>query len=438
MLGSAIDILSLPQARWWQSDRYRAEDKLSGDRRLAAAVADFRKDRLAICKPDAAEIAAASVLRLSDIVGSSFAEQFSFSRSSSALYRDSAGMLRAAGIDAPRFDCSTGERRLMLAGSATNLVTARKHNPVDLSNITKAGDSAAVLSLVDDGTALAAAGLSALCTNAQVYKFDNSTGSANAWLNFQGGVASTSDHYLEIWGRGSGSAQVKLNAGNAGGSSHTLASTYQRLAYDQISPSAIGRLLQVVVSAGSIAYLILPGAYGLGTPPIHPISGDTLSAVTRAADTCFATSRISALAARPSFSLALRGRLSSVASGVLWQADDGTSANLVSLSVVSGVLSLIVVSAGATSCSLAAPSPLSAGADFGICCRLAANDFAISVNGGAIAADSEGAMPAAITRAALGRDPAGTSFIAGWIDDMLLWPFALSDSSLVQKGTAYA
>lgn len=165
---------------------------------------------------------------------------------------------------------------LRLEGPATNKVTCAKSNPAGLTNISKSGDAAAVLSVVNDATALAAAGLSACGPN--VYKLDNSAGSSVAQAIPSGSVGNTNNHSLSAFTRGSGLVKARL-AGDSG-TYQTLSSAYSRIKNENQTPSDSSRGLVIEAAAGSVVYFLLPQ---LEEGPVctSPIPGGT-GAITRA------------------------------------------------------------------------------------------------------------------------------------------------------------
>ena len=167
----------------------------------------------------------------------------------------------------------------------TNKVTCRKHNPVDTTNITFAGDVAAVPSVVDSVAALAAAKLDGICTNGKVYRLNNSAGTGVAAALPTGATGNTNAHSLSVYIRkvsGVGTSLVKME-GAAGGSETIFASsTFTQIVRNNEIPSNASRRLQITAGIGDVIEFILPqleeGAFCTSIIP-----GDTLATVTRAA-----------------------------------------------------------------------------------------------------------------------------------------------------------
>jgi len=179
----------------------------------------------------------------------------------------------------------------LIEPARTNKCTCRKSNPVDTTNITKFGDAAAVLSVVDDTAALAAAGLSDICTSGMVYKLDNSAGTTEARANISGATGNINQHclscYIRITGREEKYPLLRISNGTPVPGYDTAVSTgyiCKTIGYSEVSSSAI---LQVWAPVGAIAYFILPdlqeGTF-LTSPICKDLTGaDPLTALTRPA-----------------------------------------------------------------------------------------------------------------------------------------------------------
>lgn len=133
----------------------------------------------------------------------------------------------------------------------TNKSTNYNTSPTDTTNVTKSGDAASTLTVVDDASALAAAGINV--GNGKVYKLDNSAGSAAAFATVAGAVGNTNPHSASAWVRGTGSGRIRINSG---GSDAPLPAAYTRLYLTNVTPSDNTRTFSVAVAAGAVAYFI--------------------------------------------------------------------------------------------------------------------------------------------------------------------------------------
>ena len=128
-------------------------------------------------------------------------------------------------------------------------------NPTDLTGIYTGGDAAAVLSVVDDSTALAAAGLDGICTSGMVFKLDNSAGTDAAQAVVNGLAGTANQHTLSGYFRGTGSG-ANLHSGYEQGPLITLTDTYLRHAF-HTSTTETFRTYWVRARPGAVVYFIL-------------------------------------------------------------------------------------------------------------------------------------------------------------------------------------
>lgn len=147
----------------------------------------------------------------------------------------------------------------------TNKLTIYNANPQEAVGfvgnplgMTKSGDAAGVLSVVDDSAALAAAGLNILATSGKVYKLDNTAGTASALVNLSGPYGNTNAHSMSVWVRGSGNLFLRDSGNGNQVGPLTIGSTYTRFTNVNIIGGLITRMMQITVGAGGVAYFILP------------------------------------------------------------------------------------------------------------------------------------------------------------------------------------
>lgn len=139
---------------------------------------------------------------------------FTFGRASDATYLDTGGQWRVVGQDVARFE-SAG---LLLEPSVTNKCANYNADPdVDLTNMTKIGNSESVLSRVLDSSLISQSGLSELCSSGYVFELDNSGGSVNASAIIEEQAGELSMHTASAFGVATqGTAYVGIeNVGNA-------------------------------------------------------------------------------------------------------------------------------------------------------------------------------------------------------------------------------
>ena len=199
---------------------------------------------------------------------------------SAAAVTDGQGGTYAANVPAVH---DIDGRKLMWNGpSYTNKVTCRKANPVDTANVLKAGDAASVLSVVDDTAALAAAGLSGICTSGKVYKLDNSLGVDLAYAIILGAAGNLNTHIMSVYARTSATASLYSGSTDANHSTPVTGATYnyyKKIFTPMNTPATAG----VLCGPNSVVYFILPQL--VESPYLMPLliaPGDPLSAASSA------------------------------------------------------------------------------------------------------------------------------------------------------------
>lgn len=173
--------------------------------------------------------------------------------------------------------------QLVLQPSVTNKVTCRKRNPTDITNLTKGGDAASVLSVVASSAALTTAGLATICSGGNVYKLDNSLGVAVATATAGGTTGNTNKHSLAVWARkvsGSGSSLLQMSGAEA--STAITGTAFSRFVVDNITPGATTRQWQLVAGIGDVIEFILPNMTETMAATAYPVVDvtDTTASVT--------------------------------------------------------------------------------------------------------------------------------------------------------------
>lgn len=134
----------------------------------------------------------------------------------------------------------------------TNKVTAFNANPTTTAGL--AGAGAAMVTIVDDSAALAAAGLSGICSSGKVFFANNTTG-ANALINI--GVAPNKNaHTISAWLRSPTYTAVAMSAGLSSSTVVPITSSYTRQSVTQVA--IVGGAAFIRIDANSSFYFILP------------------------------------------------------------------------------------------------------------------------------------------------------------------------------------
>ncbi len=124
----------------------------------------------------------------------------------------------------------------------------------------KFGDAASVLTVVDDTAEIAAAGLSSIATNGDVYKLDNTSGISEAFIRWnaneilmQSGVTWALSCYM----RGTGTGRLDVNAGTWSGTA-TAAFTAGYTRRTSIGTvTTVTNRFRLGVSAGGVGFFIM-------------------------------------------------------------------------------------------------------------------------------------------------------------------------------------
>ena len=180
-----------------------------------------------------------------------------FTRASTATYYDSNGELQSAAVNEARYEYNPADLSflgLLIEESRTNVCINFNANPTDFTGMTTSPAAGAVISVVDDSTALAAAGLDTVCSSGMVFKIDNSGAAGTSTVQVMGtqtmGVDMTLTCYVRVT---AGSAGIRT--ASATGLVTTTSASYVRLETSVTAPA--DSRLQMRVEAGNVGYFIL-------------------------------------------------------------------------------------------------------------------------------------------------------------------------------------
>jgi len=130
-------------------------------------------------------------------------------------------------------------------------------NPI--VGMTLSGATQAVLSIVDDSTAISAAGLSGMVNGGKVYKLDNSLGIAVARLHIAGSVGNLNPHNAGVRYRATGNLLLRDGWTATTWSAASTSATYiQKVSQAAIIPGNTGTVMMLEATVGAVAYFILP------------------------------------------------------------------------------------------------------------------------------------------------------------------------------------
>lgn len=138
----------------------------------------------------------------------------------------------------------------------TNTCTNFNANPTATTNVTKLGDAAATLTLVNDATNLAAAGFQNVCTNGNVFCLDNTAGTAIASAQVGGLTGTVASCVASAYVRGSGAFGVGMALGG-GNTAQNQTATGSYVRYQSTASGNASRQFIVTAAAGAKVYFIL-------------------------------------------------------------------------------------------------------------------------------------------------------------------------------------
>lgn len=387
-----------------------------------------------------------------DFVQGTGADFMTFSRASTGTYFDSAGILRSATIDSPRYDhdpASGAPRGLLLETQRSNLLlrAAEFDNAVWTATGATITANAAT---APDGLVTAERIAETAATSLHGVAQPFSAAAAAYTVSVFARAQARKDLVIEVSraGVGDATARFDLATGTISATSglylsmariESIGGGWYRCSVTTLPLSVAAWQAVFRLWGGSDSYtgdttktLLLWGAQAeAGTHPSSYIpTGST--AATRASD--IAQVSLTGLGASAGdWSAVLHG-----AAAVL--APPGTNFAMVSLNN-GGAYTSAVLQAQNTGkptlnvmdstlvASLEAPVSYAPAAPWRAAFRCRTDDFALVVNGGAAVTDSAGTVPA-VDRIMLGRQPNGQDLERGWLRSLLMFPRGLSNAAL--------
>ena len=121
------------------------------------------------------------------------------------------------------------DKGLWSVPTRTNKCTNFNANPTDAQGVAKTGVSEGLLQIVDDSAALAAAGLSTICSNGMVFELENPTGEGQAIASILGSFGDTNPHRLSAFARVLEGEGIITSSVTGNGSQAFSNADYQRI-----------------------------------------------------------------------------------------------------------------------------------------------------------------------------------------------------------------
>ena len=470
MEGAALSLVEVPDpvirryasialstaSPWWADEAWRASD---GTR--PALLALYDQNLYAVPSAAAAALPTAHPAAVATLADAAFADVIALSAASTGTARTyvtaALGIGTDIAADAPRFDYLRG-RRLLLEPGVTNLMTRASqaniwstldspNNVTVTANAATAPDGSSGADLVVPSTASGAHYLYRTftgavssrhvfehCFKAAGYRYvamvlESSGFAATRWAVFDLQAATITDQSgsnvaaaIDALGNGWVWPRIENDSDADGG-------VYDASVIVSNSPLFSARTF---AGDGTSGIYVWGAHVHLGPGPSMPIDTVTTT-VTRAIETATAAAKALALVQRRAFTLVLVLTPHQIASGTIWQADDGTTDNRVTVTVASGAVTLTVVSGGTTIYQATAAALLAAGTEASVAIRLGRGRNALAV-GGVIApatTDTGAALPSGLTQAAMSQNLAGTlAYCAARWRRQVVYPAAVSDAAL--------
>lgn len=348
-----------------------------------------------------------------------------FSRAGTARTLTVAGALLAHASGAIR----TTDAGLTVEGAVTNKCQNANLNPAALTNVsitTNAPNGLATLTLVDDSANLGPLGLSG-----NVYKIDNSAGDGPATVTIIGQAGNTNPHTHSI--RAGGSGTFFCGSNSATWTQKNLGASYARFS-DTHAPSSALSQLSVRANAGAAVFFILNQFEELGFA--------TSDIVTPAGATASRSADILADAVAPSAGFSIFAEFTIPNDGNatnprVWEWGDGQTNNLINLcyQLAGNSVRLQVRSAGGAYNSIAIGTA-APGATVRVAAAFANNDFAASLNGGAVVTSALFPIPAGLNILQIGSfGPTAGSFWGPGIRKIKRWRGRRTNAQLIADAT---
>ena len=430
------NVATLSKGGWWNTAAYRAVDMADSVSKGPAAIADFRRWRFAIPVLASGSIAGATTAQLLALRPATFAEWFAFT-SAGGTYIDASGTLQTAGANTPRRDWTNGAGQLMLNNASNNLITNTTSWPFVSGNAVYTSNAGTLLgkpastirqrpaaygSTYQSAFVQPSANASTTYTRSVYLKSDgqrwvyiqqyHGTTNYGAYFDLQAGVKGTVDAGITADIVPCGGGVYRCSVTNTTGGS----ATYERLQIALV-PGNGGNPVYVGDGVSGI-YAALPQleASAFATPPIET----TGSSATRAIETCQLGVVPTALLQRSVATVVVRGRglgtliykrfLSATAQNNAGLQRGGSDTLIGSGSSASTPVPYFEASLGTGAFA----------AGFGVAQAHDAAGRYLCGNGGVV---TTGGTPGiAWADAWLGAD--------GWYDEIVIYPFRVSNASL--------
>lgn len=359
-----------------------------------------------------------------------------FTRSTTAIFRDSARRFQLAAVDAPRFDYDSGgvQRGLLIEGSRTNKCTNYNLNPdAALTNISA---SAGTLDRVNDAANIPFSGG---VVGGNVFHLNNTTG-APVTVTVVGVTGNTNPHSIRAFARFTGTAPTLQLTGAAG--AVACSNAYAETKSNNITPGTAADQWQLVIPAGTEVWFLgcqLEEAAFVSSP----IETSGLATI-RASD--LATSSV-ITPLPPEWAIVIDG-ISAPGIGIgltddkpddqhLFDVNDETTSNRLRISRLAGSRNLSVVSVvgGVQTIGSTISSNFPDSSRIKISLTVLGSSIRVSANGAAVISFTGAVASTLFKKMNFGKNISHVTHLHGWLKGYKEFRSPLSDAELVAKST---
>lgn len=353
-----------------------------------------------------------------------------FTRSTTAIYRDAARKFQIAAVNAPRFDSdSNGVRRgMLIEGARTNKCTNYNFNPdAALTNISA---SAGTLDRVNDAANIPFSGG---VVGGNVFHLNNTTG-AEVTVTVVGVTGNTNPHSIRVFTRFTSTAPTLQLTGAAG--AVACGNAYAETKSNNITPLTAADQWQLVIPAGTEVWFLgcqLEEAAFVSSP----IETSGLATI-RASD--LATSSV-ITPLPPEWALVIDG-ISAPGIGPtddqhLFDVNDETTSNRFRISRSAGSRNLSVVSVvgGVQTIGSTISSNFPDSSRIKISLTVLGSSVRVSANGAAAQIFTGTVASTIFKKMSFGKNISNVTHLHGWLKGYKEFRSPLSDAELVAQST---
>ena len=368
--------------------------------------------------------------------------RITFTRTTTATRTNSSGVIESVAINGPRFDynpTTLAPNGLLIEEQRTNLVTYSEQfdNAAWSQNVSPT--ITANIGAAPDGT-FTADQITATATNSGVFRFftvsNSTTHTFSIYLKYASGGQTA------LIGCDANPATARLNVNTSTGAitspgasltaygSQDVGGGWYRVFGTYVSTGTTNSFI-VLGTASTNSFLVWGAQLEAGAFATSYIP-TVASQVTRTADVATMTGTNFSSWYNATEGTMYAGVVSAPVANIAqqaWYISDNTSSNNIALRRNSGGLAAVAVNAGGVAQADVSGGAVSASAFYKFAAAYKVNDFAVSLNAGAIATDTSGSIPV-VSQLNIGATAAGTQYLNGTIKQIAFYPRRLTNAEL--------